>query len=67
MTDTEALLAWWHDAHDLAEAKRLQHYKAMKQAYQHIEACMEAEELVDMWRNLQKARRVLRKELQGDV
>lgn len=59
----EAQIDWWRDAHDLAEARRLQLTKTCERALAHLEKSLEEDDFGDVWEHWQKARKMLRREL----
>ena len=59
----EAERDWWRDAHDLAEARRLQLEKTVERALSHLDAALQEEVWEDAWGRYQKARKLLRKEV----
>lgn len=60
----EAEIEWWQGAHDLAETKRLQLVKTCERALTHIEKSLEEEDFGEVWAHWQKARRLLKRELE---
>ncbi len=60
---SEAEIDWWRDAHDLAEARRLQLEQTAAKALAELDGALQEEVWEDAWGRYQKARTLLRKEL----
>lgn len=58
-----AEIEWWQATHDMAEKKRQQLVKTCERVLTHIEKSLDEEDFGEVWAHWQKARRLLKKEL----